>query len=96
MKTEVLNAIAKLELDCSDFEHQLENEPLTTAQHTYEFESTNYLIRLGLIETVRWSSYDDNEQEDLEVLFISIRNEDSELLDHSIITDEEILNNLNY
>ena len=96
MKTEVLNAIKKLELDCSDFEQVLENEPLTTAHKIYEFESENYLIRLGLIETVRWSSYDDNEQEDLEVLFISIRNEDSELEDHSIITDEEILNNLNY
>ena len=96
IRKEILEAINKIAIDCSDFEHCLEDSKFTHASHIYSIESENYLIELDLQECVLWHSYDDNEFYDLEINGIEVINIEGEDIDIDFITDEEILDAINY
>ena len=94
-KEEILQAIRNIKIDSSDFEHSLEDSPYTTDSVVYEIESENYLITLTLEETLVWSSYEDAEFYNLDVIAFEVEDQ-NESLDVTNITDIEILECINY
>jgi hypothetical protein len=95
MKKEVLNAINNLKVSYLDFDQEYEGDVNSSAKHTFEFESENYLIKLELFENVKWESHEWYEFDNLEVGEFTVENQDKELKTGHI-TNEEILNNVNY
>ena len=94
-KSELLNALSDLEINYTDFEHQLENTARTYAKHTYNIETENLNITIELEEEVLWSAYDDYEMQDLKVTDLVVSCNDGEI-DTNRLSDTELENNLNY
>ena len=94
-RQEILDGISTIKLDCSEFEHQLEDSQFTRAEVIKYVETENYNIALTIIEIVKWNSYDDNEFYDLEIEDIEINDINGN--DYSDnFTEDEILNCINY
>jgi predicted NACHT family NTPase len=94
-KEEILQAIRNIKIDSSDFEHSIEDSPYTTDSVVYQIESENYNITLTLEETLVWSSYEDAEFYNLDVIAFEVEDQ-NESLDVANITDIEILECINY
>lgn len=94
-KQEILNGISKLQVDSDYFCHELECDATTTAYHTFVFETENYMVTLELCETVLWDATDFYQTIDLEVESFIVENQEGEI-DTNEITDDEILEHINY
>ncbi len=93
-KEEILDAISSMNIDYTDFTHELEDSHITYAKCKKTIETDNFNIELEVEERVRWSSYDDYEFENLEILDFKVFDENGEI--KTKITDEEIINQINY
>ena len=95
MKNEILNGIANLKITTEDFEQNLEDSIFSSAYAEFNFETENFLVKLVLCETVKWESNDFYEPEDLTVEDLIVENQEG-IVNCDSITDEEILNNINF
>jgi hypothetical protein len=95
LKKEVLKGLRNLKIDCMDFEHCLEDSQFTYASKMYSFETPNYLIEIDLTECLIWYGYDHSEVYSLDLDDIKVFNQEGEI-NIDFITDDEILNSLNY
>ena len=94
-KAEILEALKKLEVRCEHFEHELEDSARTYAKNTYNIETENLNITLGLEESVLWDAPDNNEHESMEVIDM-IAIDESGMDFSNLLSDEEILEAINY
>ena len=94
-KEELLNALSDLEINYTDFEHQLEDTMRSYAKHRYEIETESLNIMIELEEEVLWSDFDEYEMQDLKVTDLVVTCENGEV-NTNRISDTELENNLNY
>ena len=94
MKEQILQSIGKLEIY---FEHTFEGAKSSTKECTAQFDDENFLIELQLKEKVNFiTSVDYPEVQSLEVVYLSVEDPNGNEIDTYHITDEEIINALNY
>jgi len=91
LKQEVLDAISKSNFE---FEQNCEGDVLSDDRCRKEIETENFNIIIELVETVRWSSHEDYEFEDLMLDELIVTDENGENYGDQF-TDEEILNLIN-
>ena len=95
MKKEVLKAIANISVRTTDFHHNLIHNSYSIATNVYEVESDNYLIILRLMEQISCDNYGNISNVSLDVEYFEVCDEDTTYITDSI-TNEEIINQLNY
>ena len=95
-KEEILKAISTIKIDCTDFNHCVEDSPLTYSSKTYEVGSKHYLISIDITECLRWNGWEDTELEYLEINDLTVERESGRNVNIDYITDDEILNAINY
>jgi len=95
MKAEILEAIGKIEIYHSEFDHHFECSKRTYATCIKNIESENYNIELELEEEVNWTDTDYYERICVLVTGIIITDENSKEIDCDI-KDFEIKKVLNY
>lgn len=94
-KQEILNGISEIQIDCSDFDQAFEGDEYSSAFCKKAIETENYNIEIELMETVRWTAYDENELDSLEISELSITDLRGKEYEDKF-TDDEILNIINY
>ena len=90
-KTEILEAISTIEVNCSDFDHEYDWSKRTYAKCTKSVESDNFNITLEFEEECRWNAPDDTERVNMAITGLTIIDENGKEIDTDI-KDEEILN----
>ena len=90
MKEEILNGLKNINIDYTSFEHHLEDDRRTSANYRFSFHTENYLVTLELAENVIWSSYDDYDFENYDVIDFIVEDENGNYY-NDCLTDEEIL-----
>jgi len=96
MKKEVLKAISTIKVQTSDFEHNLmPNNYSIALSEPYEFESENYMIELILLEYIVCDNYGNIDKPVLDVKSLKVYDAETNF-DADSITNEEIINQLNY
>lgn len=96
LKEEILKGFATLKIDCSEFEHCLEDSNKTYSTIPKSIETENYNISMELEECLLWSASDYNEFESLEITLLKVIDINGKDIDIEFITDDEILNVINY
>lgn len=91
IKTEILDAISNIVIDCSDFDHEYDWSKRTYAKCTKTVESDNYNINVEFEEECHWSAPDDTERVNMAITGLTIIDENGVEIDTDI-KDEEILN----
>lgn len=95
MKKEILKAIANIEIEFSDFDHEFDWSNRTYATCIKKIETENYNLELELEEEVKWTDTDYYERVNVLVTGLLITDENSEEVECEI-KDFEIKKALNY
>lgn len=95
MKTEILKAIGKIEIDHSEFDHEFDWSNRSYATCIKKIESENYNIELELEEEVKWTDTDYYERVNILVIGLLITDENSQEIECDI-KDFELKRALNY
>lgn len=94
-KTEILEAISKINLQSSDFNRDYDLDDKIETHLTKEIESEHFTIELILTEVGKWNR-EDFEFEFLEVKSLYVEYENCKELNVDYIKEDEILDIINY
>ena len=96
LKEEILQGFADLNINCSMFECYYEGDRYSYTTIPKEILVDNYTVRAELTEVLRWDGFNECRFDELQVSFLEIINGSGKEIDTEFITNEEILNAINY
>ena len=90
-----LNSFSKIKLISDDFNHVFDYDRYSSEMHSVDYEDNNFVILVTFEEEVKWDRDGSYEFEDLHIGSLKIYDKEGEEL-FIDVTDEELLNALNY